>query len=172
MSTRLTRSSRVLSVKPDSDSRTKSKPRNGILSTAYKSVFGPSKAKLESIARFRGLIKQADESLNKFIDRNQPDIYADISRILEIRTRNYENLSKATRLTAEDIAADEEIRARIKKYRANQRQISGKPDWRLNAGGTRKRRKYAKKQICKKTNMQKNKYAKKQISKKTLNIKH
>ena len=138
------RSTRVVSVKPDSDSRTRSKSRNSTLSRAYNSLFGPSKSKLESIARFRGIIEQSDEDLNEFIDRNQPDIYADISRIREIRTRNYENLSKATRLTAEDIAANEAIDAKIKEYRAYQRQIQQKPDWRQRLGGTRKRRKHRK----------------------------
>ena len=139
----MTTRSRVVSVKPNSDSTTRNKSKKSTLSRVYNGVFGTSKSKLESIARFRNIIEQADESLNKFIDRDQPDIYADISTLREIRTRNYENLSKATRLTAKDKAAYEAIHARIKEY--NSRQTLQKPDWRLRAGGTRKRRKYAKK---------------------------
>ena len=135
------RSTRVVSVKPDSDSTTRSKSKNSTLSRVYKSVFGPSKSKLESIARFRSLIEQCDESLNKFIDRNQPDTGAHIARILDLRNTYYDKLSDATRLTAEDIAADEAIHARIKEYHANQRQIWQIPDWRPSLGGTRKRRK-------------------------------
>ena len=138
------RSTKVVSVKPDSDSRTRSKSKKSILSRVYKSVFGPSKSKLESIARFRSLIEQCDESLNKFIDRNQPDTGAHIARILDLRNTYYDKLSDATRLTAEDIAADEAIHARIKEYHAYQRQISGKPDWRQRLAGTRKRRKHRK----------------------------
>ena len=129
----MTTRSRVVSVKPNSDSTTRNKSKKSTLSSLYNSVFGPSESKLASIARFRGLIEQSDKSLNKFIDRDQPDIYADISTLREIRTRNYENLSKATRLTAKDKAADEAIRARIKEYYSRQ------PLQRL--GGTRKRRK-------------------------------
>lgn len=136
-----TRSTRVVSVKPESASTTRSNSKKSILSRAYKSVFGPSKSKQESIARFRSLIEQCDESLNKFIDRNQPDTGAHIARILDIRNTNYDKLSDATRLTAEDIAADEAIHARIKEYHANQRQIWQKPDWRRGLGGTRKKRK-------------------------------
>ena len=135
------RSTRVVSVKPDSDSTTRSKSKKSTLSRAYNSVFGPSKAKLESMARFRGIIEQCDESLNNFIDRNQPDTGAHIARILDLRNTYYDKLSDATRLTAEDIAADEAIHARIKEYHANQRQIWQKPDWRVPRGGTRKRRK-------------------------------
>lgn len=138
------RSTRVVSVKPDSDSRTRSKSKNSTLYRAYNSVFGPSKSKLESIARFRSLIEQCDESLNKFIDRNQPDTGAHIARILDLRNTYYDKLSDATRLTAEDIAADEAIHARIKEYHAYQRQIWQKPDWRQSLAGTRKRRKHRK----------------------------
>ena len=138
------RSTRVVSVKPDSDSTTRSKSKNSTLSRVYKSVFGPSKSKLESIARFRSLIEQCDESLNKFIDRNQPDTGAHIARILDLRNTYYDKLSDATRLTAEDIAADEAIHARIKEYHAYQRQIWQKPDWRQSLAGTRKRRKHRK----------------------------
>ena len=150
------RSSREVSVKLDSDSRTKSKSKKNILARAYKSVFGPSKAKLERIARFRSLIEQCDESLNKFIDRNQPDTGAHIARILDLRNTYYDKLSDARALTAEDIALDEAIHARIKEYHAAQLQTSQKQDWLQILGGTRKRRKYAKKQISKKTNKQKN----------------
>ena len=139
------RSTIVVSVKPDSDSRTRSKSKNSTLYSVYKSVFGPSKSKLESIARFRSLIEQCDESLNKFIDRNQPDIYADISRIREIRTRNYDKLSKATRLTAEDKAAYEAIHARIKEYHSRQGITKYHSQYaQNNLAGTRKRRKHKK----------------------------
>ena len=139
-----TRSTRVVSVKPNSDSTTRSKSKKSTLSRAYNSVFGPSKAKLESMARFRGIIEQCDESLNNFIDRNQPDTGAHIARILDLRNTYYDKLSDATRLTAEDIAADEAIHARIKEYHAYQRQIWQKPDWRQSLAGTRKRRKHRK----------------------------
>ena len=139
-----TRSTRVVSVKPNSDSTTRSKSKKSTLSRAYNSVFGPSKAKLESMARFRGIIEQCDESLNNFIDRNQPDTGAHIARILDLRNTYYDKLSDATRLTAEDIAADEAIHARIKQYHAYQRQIWQKPDWRQSLAGTRKRRKHRK----------------------------
>ena len=138
------RSTRVVSVKPNSDSTTRSKSKKSTLSRAYNSVFGPSKAKLESMARFRGIIEQCDESLNNFIDRNQPDTGAHIARILDLRNTYYDKLSDATRLTAEDIAADEAIHARIKEYHAYQRQIWQKPDWRQSLAGTRKRRKHRK----------------------------
>ena len=139
-----TRSTRVVSVKPNSDSTTRSKSKKSTLSRAYNSVFGPSKAKLESMARFRGIIEQCDESLNNFIDRNQPDTGAHIARILDLRNTYYDKLSDATRLTAEDIAADDAIHARIKEYHAYQRQIWQKPDWRQSLAGTRKRRKHRK----------------------------
>ena len=139
-----TRSTRVVSVKPNSDSTTRSKSKKSTLSRAYNSLFGPSKSKLESIARFRSLIEQCDESLNKFIDRNQPDTGGHIARILDLRNTYYDKLSDATRLTAEDIAADEAIHARIKEYHAYQRQIWQKPDWRQSLAGTRKRRKHRK----------------------------
>lgn len=138
------RSTRVVSVKPDSDSRTRSKSKNSTLSRAYNSLFGPSKSKLESIARFRGIIEQADEVLNKFIDRNEPDTGGRIAFLLDKRNTYYDKLSDATRLTAEDIAADEAIHARIKEYHAYQRQIWQKPDWRQSLAGTRKRRKHRK----------------------------
>ncbi len=138
------RSSRVVSVKPDSDSRTKSKSKNSTLYRAYNSVFGPSKSKLESIARFRSLIEQCDESLNKFIDRNQPDTGAHIARILDIRNKNYDKLSDATRLTAEDIAADKAIHARIDEYHASQRHAYQRQPWQQRLAGTRKRRKHRK----------------------------
>ena len=139
------RSTRVVSVKPDSDSRTRSKSKNSTLYRAYKSVFGPSKSKLESIARFRSLIEQCDESLNKFIDRNQPDTGGHIARILDLRNTYYDKLSDATRLTAEDIAADEAIRARIKKYHSQQRITKYHSQYaQNNLAGTRKRRKHRK----------------------------
>ena len=138
------RSTRVVSVKPDSDSRTRSKSKNSTLSRAYNSLFGPSKSKLESIARFRGIIEQADEVLNKFIDRNEPDTGGRIAFLLDKRNTYYDKLRDVRGLTAEDKAADEAIHARIKEYHAYQRQIWQKPDWRQRLAGTRKRRKHRK----------------------------
>jgi hypothetical protein len=98
------RSTRVVSVSSASNSRTTSKPKNSTLYRAYKSVFGPSKSKLASIARFRSVIEGCDEFLNNITDKNIPDLYGQIPKILNIRNENYDKLSDATRLTAEDIA--------------------------------------------------------------------
>jgi hypothetical protein len=136
------RSSRVVSVSSASNSSTRSKPRSSRLYTAYKSVFGPSKSKLASIARFRSVIEGCDEFLNNITDKNIPDVYGQIPIILNMRNENYDNLSDATRLTAEDIAANQAIHAKIKNYHANQR--SRYTSHNYNLGGTRKRRKHRK----------------------------
>jgi hypothetical protein len=135
-------STRVVSVRPDQDNRTRSKPRSSRLYTAYKSVFGPSKSKLASIARFRSVIEGCDEFLNNITDKNIPDLYGQIPKILNIRNENYDKLSDATRLTAEDIAANQAIHAKIKNYHANHR--SRYTSYNYNLAGTRKRRKHRK----------------------------
>ena len=138
----LRRSTRVVSVKPDSDSRTRSKSKNSTLYRVYKSVFGPSKSKLESIARFRGIIEQADEVLNKFIDRNEPDTGGRIAFLLDKRNTYYDKLRDVRGLTAEDIAADKAIHARIKKYHSQQGITNYHSQYaQNNLAGTRKRRK-------------------------------
>jgi hypothetical protein len=136
------RSSRVVSVSSASNSSTRSKPRSSRLYTAYKSVFGPSKSKLASIARFRSVIEGCDEFLNNITDKNIPDLYGQIPKILNIRNENYDKLSDATRLTAEDIAANQAIRAKIKNYHANNH--SRYTSYNYNLAGTRKRRKHRK----------------------------
>ena len=143
----LRRSTRVVSVKPDSDSRTRSKSKNSTLYRVYKSVFGPSKSKLESIARFRGIIEQADEVLNKFIDRNEPDTGGHIAFLLDKRNTYYDKLRNMRGLTAEDIAADKAIHARIKKYHSQQGITKYHSQYaQNNLAGTRRRkhRKYKK----------------------------
>jgi hypothetical protein len=134
------RSTRVVSVSSASNSRTTSKPKNSTLFRAYKSVFGPSNSKLASIARFRSVIEGCDESLNNFIDKNVPDMTGHIVTILNLRNENYDKLSDATKLTAEDIAANEAIHARIKTYNASR--YSRYETY--NLAGTRKRRKHRK----------------------------
>jgi hypothetical protein len=136
------RSTRVVSVSSASNSSTRSKPRSSRLYTAYKSVFGPSKSKLASIARFRSVIEGCDEFLNNITDKNIPDLYGQIPKILNIRNENYDKLSDATRLTAEDIAANQAIHAKIKNYHANHR--SRYTSYNYNLAGTRKRRKHRK----------------------------
>jgi len=135
-------SARVVAVKLDSGSRTRSKPKSSRLYTAYKSVFGPSKSKLASIARFRSVIEGCDEFLNNITDKNIPDTYGQIPTILNIRNENYDKLRDATRLTAEDIAAKQAIHAKITNYHANH--LSRYTSHNYNLGGTRKRRKHRK----------------------------
>jgi hypothetical protein len=136
------RSTRVVSVSSASNSRTTSKPKNSTLFRAYKSVFGPSNSKLANIARLRSVIEGCDESLNGFIDRNIPDMGGHIANILNLRNETYDKLSDATRLTAEDIHADQAIHAKIKNYHANHR--SRYTSYNYNLAGTRKRRKHRK----------------------------
>ncbi len=133
------RSSRVVSVSSASNSSTRSKPRSSRLYSAYKSVFGPSKSKLASIARFRSVIEGCDESLNRFIDRNIPDMGGHIAKILNLRNENYNKLSEVIRPTPEDIAAERAIRARIREYQRSQGSM-----FVIAEGGTRKRRKHRK----------------------------
>ena len=141
----LRRSTRVVSVKPDSDSRTRSKSKNSTLYRVYKSVFGPSKAKLESMARFRGIIEQCDEVLNKFIDRNESDTGGRIVFLLDKRNTYYDKLRNMRGLTAEDIAADKAIHARIKQYHSRQGITKYHSQYaQNNLAGTRKRRKHKK----------------------------
>lgn len=132
-------STRVVSVRPDQDNRTRSKPRSSRLYTAYKSVFGPSKSKLASIARFRSVIEGCDESLNGFIDRNIPDMGGHIAKILNLRNETYNMLSDVIRPTPEDIAAERAIRARIREYQRSQGS-----KFLIAEGRTRKRRKHRK----------------------------
>jgi hypothetical protein len=136
------RSTRVVSVSSASNSRTTSKPKNSTLFRAYKSVFGPSKSKLANIARLRSVIEGCDEFLNNITDKNIPDVYGQIPTILNMRNENYDKLSDATRLTAEDIAANQAIHAKIKNYHANNR--SRYTSYNYNLAGTRKRRKHRK----------------------------
>jgi hypothetical protein len=133
------RSSRVVSVSSASNSSTRSKPRSSRLYTAYKSVFGPSKSKLASIARFRSVIEGCDESLNGFIDRNIPDMGGHIAKILNLRNETYNMLSDVIRPSPEDVAAEKAIRARIRAYQKSQGS-----QFVIAEGGTRKRRKHRK----------------------------
>jgi hypothetical protein len=133
------RSSRVVSVSSASNSSTRSKPRSSRLYTAYKSVFGPSKSKLASIARLRSTIEHCDETINNFIDKNIDDMTALIPTVLDIRNTTYHSLMELIRPTPEDIAAEKAIRARIRAYQKSQ---YGR--FVIAEGGTRKRRKHRK----------------------------
>ena len=133
------RSTRVVSVKPDSDSRTRSKSKNSTLFRAYKSVFGPSKSKLANIALLRSSIEENDRTINNFIDKNLPDIYGVVLGALNNRNTRYHSLMKLIRPTPEDIAAEKAIRARIREY-----QKSRGSQFIIAEGRTRKRRKHRK----------------------------
>jgi len=132
-------SARVVAVKSDSDSRTRSKPKSSTLYTAYKSVFGPSESKLANIEQIRNSIKEYDRTINKFIDHNIPDIYGVVLMALNDRNTSYLSLMKLIRPTPEDKAAEKAIRARIREYQKSQGSI-----FVIAEGGTRKRRKHRK----------------------------
>jgi hypothetical protein len=132
-------STRVVSVKPDQDNRTRSKPRSSRLYTAYKSVFGPSKSKLANIAQLRSSIEEYDRTINNFIDHNVPDIYGVVLTSLNNRNTRYHSLMELIRPTPEDIAADRAIRARIRAYQKSQGS-----QFVIAEGRTRKRRKHRK----------------------------
>ena len=133
------RSTRVVSVKPDYDSRTRSKSKSSTLFRAYKSVFGPSNSKLANIAKLRSFIEDYDRIINNFIDLNLPDTYGIVLDALNKRNTVYNSLMKLIRPTPEDIAAEKAIRARIREY-----QKSRGSQFVIVEGGTRKRRKHRK----------------------------
>jgi hypothetical protein len=133
------RSTRVVSVKPDSDSRTRSKSKNSTLFRAYKSVFGPSKSKLANIAQLRSSIEEYDRKINNFIDQNVPDIYGVVLSYLNNRNTMYHSLMDIITPTPKDVAADRAIRARIRAYQKSQGSQSV-----IAEGRTRKRRKHRK----------------------------
>jgi hypothetical protein len=133
------RSTRVVSVSSASNSRTTSKPKNSTLYRAYKSVFGPSKSKLASIARFRSTIEHCDETINNFIDKNIDDTYLLIPKVLNIRNETYHSLMNTITPTPEDVAAEKAIRARIRAYQKSQGS-----QFVIAEGRTRKRRKHRK----------------------------
>ena len=131
------RSTRVVSVKPDYDSRTRSKSKSSTLFRAYKSVFGPSNSKLANIAKLRSFIEEYDRNINNFIDLNLP-VHEALGS-LNNRNTVYNSLMKLIRPTPEDIAAEKAIRARIREY-----QKSRGSQFVIVEGGTRKRRKHRK----------------------------